>query len=231
MTYIVYQITNITNNKSYIGYTSKDLDDRWNSHVKRAKLKSKFKFHNAIRKHGAEVFVREVIYTEETLAGAKETEILAILDRNPEYNSTLGGDGTHGHPITEETREKIRRNTPVRRGEDHPLFGKSRPDVIERNKSRKGVNNPKCARFGKDNHWFGTGGPMQGVTGLNHPMFGRTHSDETKAQQSASAVARCQTEEGKSHQRSAGRKGAEVRWARYRAAKEAQKLSEEKSSD
>jgi group I intron endonuclease len=226
MPYIVYQITNTVNNKRYIGYSENSLEDRWKGHLKRVRLKSKYKFHNAIRKYGAEVFVREVIYTEETLAGAKETEILAILDRNPEYNSTLGGDGVQGYKYTDEDREKIRQNTPVKRGEEHPMFGRKRPDTADRNRKNSG----KPA-------W------NKGLPSDQQPMFGRNHSEETKLKQSevqlgkefsdehreklsASASRRANTEEGRRNSSEAGRKGAEIRWARYRASKAAQQDSE-----
>jgi hypothetical protein len=224
MPYIVYQITNTANNKSYIGYSEKSLDDRWKGHLKSVRLKSKYKFHNAIRKHGDEVFVREVIYTEETLAGAKETEILAILDRNPEYNSTLGGDGVQGYKYTDEDREKIRQNTPVKRGEEHPMFGRERPDVVERNKGRKGVKNPNMARKGERHPQFGKSRPE--IIAAMLAAQPEVVSEETRAKQSASAKKRANTEEGRQNSSEAGQKGAEIRWARYRASKAAQQDSE-----
>ena len=219
---VVYQVTNTVNGKCYIGYTSRSLKSRWGEHVKRSRLGSDLYFHKAIRKHGVEVFVPEVLFIEESVDGAKETEILLILDRRPEYNGTMGGDGTPGHLVTDETREKIRRNTPVRSGEDHPLFGKSRPDLVERNKGRKGVKNPNMARKGESHHMFGRSHSETTIQKMSFVKQGKLPSEETKAKQSASAIARSQTEEGKANARSAGRKGAEARWAKHRAAKAAQ---------
>jgi hypothetical protein len=114
MSYIVYQITNTVNGKRYIGYTRNSLDDRWKGHlaaaslVKRGKQKP-YHFANAIIKYGSAAFHNEVLFEEETLDGAKETEILTILDRDPEYNMTLGGDGLSGRAI-EELRERNKRN-------------------------------------------------------------------------------------------------------------------------
>lgn len=107
--YSVYEVTNIVNNKSYIGYTSRPLLVRWNEHIRHAiKNINKGVFYKAIRKYGKNNFTIKTLFTEETLHGAKETEILLILDKCPEYNSTIGGDGTHGHLITEEGRRKLR---------------------------------------------------------------------------------------------------------------------------
>jgi group I intron endonuclease len=106
MAYIVYQITNTVNGKRYIGHTRTTLKVRWDRHresasrVRRGKQKP-YRFANAINKHGHDAFVREVLFEEETLAGAKESEILLILDREPGYNMTLGGDGLSGKALEE----------------------------------------------------------------------------------------------------------------------------------
>ena len=72
---------------------------------------------------------------------------------------------------------------------------------------------------------------MLGKTGDLCPNTGIVRSNETKAKQSASAKARAQTEEGKANSRTAGRKGAEARWAKHRAAKLAAQNSEDNSSE
>lgn len=186
----MYQITNTVNGKCYIGYTSKTPEQRFREHKKRARLGSDFHFHSAIRKYGDDAFRPEILFVEESLEGAKETEILLILDRQPEYNKTFGGDGTHGHPMTDETRDKIRRNTPVRRGEDHPLFGKSRPDTSEMNRGRKGVKNPNLARKGFSHHMFGKSHSESTLQKMSESQKGKIFSEEHRAKLSASAKAR-----------------------------------------
>lgn len=218
MSFAVYQITNSINGKRYIGYTSSSLNQRWSEHIKRARLnKKKTHFQNAILKHGSEVFVREVLFIEDSLAGAKETEVLTILDRCPEYNSTLGGDGTTGHFVSEETRELIRQNTPVKSGSNHPMYGRKRPDVVERNKAQKGIKNPNLARKGDKNPNFGKSRPE--VMAAMRAALPKVVSEETRAKQSASAKKRSQTEEGRKNASLSGQKGAAVRWARERARK------------
>lgn len=175
---LVYQVTNAINGKSYIGYTSKTLDERWRGHIKSSRKGSQFHFHAAIRKHGESAFIPSVLFVEATEAGAKETEILLILDRCPEYNKTMGGDGTAGHPVTAETREKIRNNTPVRRGSDHPMYGRKRPDVTERNKNTVYTKEmrERCNTLG---------------------MLGKHHSEETKLKMSSSQKGRTVSEESR----------------------------------
>lgn len=218
---LVYQVTNAINGKSYIGYTSKTLDERWRGHIKSSRKGSQFHFHAAIRKHGESAFIPSALFVEDTEAGAKETEILLILDRCPEYNKTMGGDGTAGHPVTAETREKIRNNTPVRRGSDHPMYGRKRPDMVERNKSRKGIKNPNMAKYGEDNHRYGK--PNPNAIKAMRAALPEIVSDEAKSKMSAAAKKRAATIEGKNNSSLAGKKGAAVRWAKYRADKLANK--------
>ena len=215
--FVVYQITNTVNGKRYIGYTSKTLGERWKGHLKDARLGSSVHFHNAIRKYGEDAFVSEILFLNDTPKEAKETEILMILDRSPEYNKTFGGDGTHGHPVTDETRSKIRQNTPVKFGKDHPLFGVKRPDTVKMNKSRKGIKNPHQARKGEKNPNWGKSRPE--VIAAMRAALPKVTSLETKAKQSASAKLRAATEEGQKNASLAGKKGAAVRWERERALK------------
>lgn len=186
---LVYQVTNAINGKSYIGYTSKTLDERWKGHIKSSRKGSQFHFHAAIRKYGESAFIPNVLFVEDTEAGAKETEILLILDRCPEYNKTMGGDGTAGHPVNAETREKIRNNTPVRRGSDHPMYGRKRPDVVERNKSSKGIKNPNMARHGEKHPMFGKSNPnaIEAMRAARPKIV----SEESRAKMSEAAKRRC----------------------------------------
>jgi group I intron endonuclease len=208
--HIVYQVTNTRNGKSYIGYTSSTLEERWKEHQKRARLGSGYHFHTAIRKHGASYFSPKILFVEETLRGAKETEILMILDRCPEYNKTMGGDGTPGHPMTDELREKIRNNTPVRKGAEHPLFGVKRPDVAERN--RKTVYTQERREKCKTRSMLGKKNPN--AIAAMHAARPNVVSDETRAKMSAAAKRRMLTPEGKANASNAGKKGAASRWTK-----------------
>lgn len=175
---LVYQVTNSVNGKRYIGYTSQSLSERWRGHVKSSRIGSKSHFHLAIKKHGQDSFKPEILFVEDSLAGAKETEILLILDRCPEYNKTMGGDGTTGHLVTDEAREKIRQNTPVRSGKDHPMYGRKRPDTAERNKNTVYTKErrEKCKTLG---------------------MLGKSHSEETKLKMSMSQKCKSVSEESR----------------------------------
>jgi group I intron endonuclease len=93
---IVYKITNKTNNKSYVGYTSRTLDQRWRSHQSSSRQGSKFRFHSAIRKYGIDDWTLETLFESESVNECKKTEEYYIKEMNLMnigYNAKPGGCG------------------------------------------------------------------------------------------------------------------------------------------
>lgn len=103
--HLVYVATNTVNGKRYIGMTSRSIKERFKEHVNDSNSRPKNRFLRAVRKYGIKSFKIEVICREKSRLAALESEILLILDREPEYNSTLGGEGGQGFPP--DVREKI----------------------------------------------------------------------------------------------------------------------------
>lgn len=96
----IYKITNIKNNKIYIGQTSNSLDERFRHHLHEAfTQKSNRPLYKAMRKHGADNFIIEYI-EEVSLADINSKEIYYIdfyksyAPLGFGYNATLGGEGT-----------------------------------------------------------------------------------------------------------------------------------------
>lgn len=88
MYYTVYRITNIINNKIYIGiHATDDLDDGY--------MGSGDKIKEAIKKHGVENFKKEILFVYNTLDAALLTESEIVdedfIKRTDTYNITLGG--------------------------------------------------------------------------------------------------------------------------------------------
>lgn len=91
---IVYRATNTLDGKSYIGFTTQGLVKREWTHRDYARKGRGQLLHRAIRKHGGENFVFEVMADfgdDEELARCYEFE--AIAKYKPEYNILPGGEG------------------------------------------------------------------------------------------------------------------------------------------
>lgn len=97
----IYKITNLINNKIYIGQTIYSIEERWKAHCTCVKYNNHHSlFHNAIRKYGEENFKIELIDTADTFEELNEKEIKYIKEYNSltpnGYNMTEGGQGVKG---------------------------------------------------------------------------------------------------------------------------------------
>jgi len=105
---IVYAAINITNGKRYIGITSGPLSRRITEHISCAnRFTHNGSFYKAIRKYGREAFEWVVLLQCDSYVEATNAEIAFIAEFNPEYNSTKGGDGQLGRPMSEDGKRRI----------------------------------------------------------------------------------------------------------------------------
>lgn len=117
---IIYKVTNLVNNKIYIGQTTNSLNIRKTQHISDARNNSDMLLHKAIRKYGEDAFKWEVIdkaYSKEELNNKEKYWIVYYKSNQKEYgyNCTNGGDAFGG------------------KGEDNYWYGKRR---TEENKKR-----------------------------------------------------------------------------------------------
>ena len=122
--------------------------------------RSRNRFWKNIAKQGYEV---EILFEDLTWEQAceKEKEFIALYGRRDLKAGTLvnltdGGEGTLGYGHKEETKGIIRSKL---KGENHPNYGKKRPEHSEKLKGDKnpcyrrvGVKNP---RYGVEGYWKG----------------------------------------------------------------------------
>lgn len=114
---LIYKATNKINNKSYIGLTTRTLEDRKEEHKKEAFFGDEKVFHKAIRKYGFDSFdfsiLEDNILDREEL---KQKEIFYIKHFNTHYltgfgyNMTYGGDlmeSGENHPSSKSTQEEV----------------------------------------------------------------------------------------------------------------------------
>ena len=116
----IYRIENKLNGKKYIGLTRKSIEERWGQHVRVANRYNKTYLHRAITKYGAGNF--EIMWYASTwdMAYLGELERLIIIDVEPEYNQTNGGEVTLGRKYSDAVRDIIRtKNTGKKRSAAH----------------------------------------------------------------------------------------------------------------
>lgn len=170
MKYKVYRWKNKINDKSYIGQTSTSLENRSTVHISQAKSGSRYKFHQAIRKHGVDNFDVDILFETDSLEEVLEAEKRFIKEHDSYangYNMTEGGQGS---PCSIEKALKI----------SETKKGKSLPHMFNNNYKSKwiwitdGVNNlrvrdtdliPNGFRRGRINK------PSKRLNGTKRPKF------------------------------------------------------------
>lgn len=119
MTCGIYKITNVINNKCYIG-CSKNIELRWKQHKRIPKRK--VAIYNAMRKYGIENFKFEIIEvcSERELYEKEKFWIKYYNSYNNGYNETTGGEGVHSY-----------KDIPVNQYSSSGLFIKEYPSIAE----------------------------------------------------------------------------------------------------
>jgi group I intron endonuclease len=125
MPYIIYRITNKVNSKSYVGKTTKSLQERFQKHVYNCKAGSNTYLYKAMRRYGIETFTAEVL-EETTYDQLNDQESFWILKLSPEYNMTSGGDGgdTSTSPNFKKSMELYHKNKPREEYATYGMLGK-----------------------------------------------------------------------------------------------------------
>lgn len=112
---IIYKITNLINNKVYIGLTTCSLEYRWKRHLTESRnLNNRKHLYKAIRKYGENKFIIQVIAETDNfqLLGELERYYIKLYnstDPNNGYNLTAGGERNQydGNPSAKLTKEEV----------------------------------------------------------------------------------------------------------------------------
>ena len=92
--YVIYKVENLLNKQVYVGATKNGLKERMLDHLERAQRNEKSKFHQAIKKYGADSFIWEQIDTAisiDELAKKEKQYIFEYKAKDEGYNSDEGG--------------------------------------------------------------------------------------------------------------------------------------------
>lgn len=133
----IYKITNKLNGKIYIGKHASKRKNYWGS-GKIIKL--------AIKKHGKENFIKEVIEycTNKNELSSREIYWIKYFDSTNKligYNITNGGDGNDtinngfwlGKKLSDEHKKNISLHHADMKGDKNPMFGKTHNDSVKEN--------------------------------------------------------------------------------------------------
>lgn len=114
----IYKITNIINNKIYIGQTTKTITERFQKHINTMMYGTKTYLYNAMRKYGTSNFIIEKIeeIPNEKLDEREQYWIKYYnsYDPNQGYNMTLGGNA--GKDTWTHSPDKFTRREHLRKG-------------------------------------------------------------------------------------------------------------------
>ena len=141
----VYKITNKVNNKSYVGYTKRDVvEHRIREHFSPSiYTKIDKPLYKAIRKYGRDNFDIEILFRseDEELTLKKEIEFISEYG---DYNLHEGGNVPPSRKgvkviFTEEQKEKLRKPKPPRTEEHRRNLSESLKGNIPWNKGKKGL--------------------------------------------------------------------------------------------
>lgn len=130
MYYYVYKITNLINNKIYIGaHSTSDLNDNY---LGSGKIISR-----AHKKYGKENFKKEILhyFKSKDEMYKKEREIVNedFVKKSNNYNVKLGGEGGWDHCHNQETRDKISKS----QKENNFLSGKTYEEAYGEEKAKE----------------------------------------------------------------------------------------------
>ena len=117
----VYCVEHIESQKKYVGITTRTLNERWEEHIQKSQTNDRNHLHDALHLYGAESFKIYPLDSANTTRELAQKEQFWIkeLDTygNAGYNETLGGEGSFGRVMSEETKEKMRQSM-IRRWAD-----------------------------------------------------------------------------------------------------------------
>lgn len=160
----VYTITNRVNGKVYVGQT-KNFAKRKAGHLYGARKGCPQLIYRAMRKHGIENFVFEVVEEcEDELINEREQHWVTKYDSfNNGYNMTTGGN--QNTRVSDQTKRVLSaKNT----GKNNPMYGRKNPSRSKLNSTQKGVRRPA-----QSERLRGRNNPMFGRRGIDSPTFGR----------------------------------------------------------
>src|ERR1700691_4365887 len=179
--------------KVYVGQTKNTFDARWYCHVKDSRGKSKYRLHQAIRKHGENNFSTEILATPSSVEEMNYLESYFIIMFNADnpnygYNMTRGGEGRSAPTIvSRETRAKIGAANKLWRSINGTTEGQKKAalrNLLAANTPEARAKRSRSLSVSMKGIGFSEERPRNISAGLKGKMLGRKLSEETRYQMS-----------------------------------------------
>jgi len=178
--YYIYLITNLINDKKYIGYTCRSIQDRWKGHCSKSSKCSGLR--EAIKEYGVNNFsiIQLAFCQDQKLAIA--LEIAYIIEYDSYHN---GYNRNKGGSITIHTAETKLKIGAIHKGRKHSKEHRDKLTLSNTGKQRSDEFKRKCSEIKSGNKH-----PLFGKKGINNPNYGQKRSDETKQKIASKALGR-----------------------------------------
>jgi group I intron endonuclease len=198
---IIYKAVNKTNDKYYIGQTSREFNVRIKAHICEARTnKDNMIFHKALRKYGVENFEWSVLCECDNKEELNKKEECYIKEYNSVvphgYNLTYGGEGCVGYKHSDEHKKYISK---IGKGRKHTE--EARKHMSEGQKGKKMPEAYKELRSeqmkGENNFFYGKTHTLETKEKLRKINLGKTQTEESNKKRSNKLKGRVLTEEHK----------------------------------
>lgn len=142
----VYQITNIVNDKIYVGSTTDSFRQRFSSHksLLRRHIHPNIHLQRSWDKHGESNFTFTILECIDDSSKIIEREQYYIDELKPHYNISPTAGNTSGVPCSNKTKAKL---SELLSGENNPMYGKQHSK-----ESRNAMSKSRKGRFTAENH-------------------------------------------------------------------------------
>ena len=173
----IYRIRNTKNGHRYIGKTVWKISERFSRHKTDARRNCQTHLYRAMRKHGFENFIIELVEECCDMEELNRREIWHIENEKPEYNMTEGGDGGSTHHIESWKEGMKKRRSYV--GENNPMYGKSGRVGMKHSAETIAEQSEARRQFWEQNEELRKKRSDE-LKGENNPMYGKVPKNAKK---------------------------------------------------
>lgn len=197
---LVYKVTNIINERAYVGITTFSFEKRWKEHIKCSVTRNpKQLIHRALKKYGIQSFKREIIDEAEDLDVLYEKERYWINKLGTKipfgYNMTDGGEGYYGGIMSESTRKRI---SSSRSGTKHSSITKEKISLsLKGNKNAEGAVHSEESRKNVSLRMKGKQKTEEQKSKIGERSRGRKHTEEAKEKNRIAHLGKIPANKGK----------------------------------